>query len=1102
MTTDRSGSLPPPLLLRSYEPEPFEGSVEQTAGSVCEDKCWADIIYITGTGDFWLLTQDVADALHEASDELADWVLTEDPEQRMRHLAEDAGLIECFLPARPENFLDDGERQSVKEKLERLAELLNADRTEEEEEIDAGRRVSEYRPLMENGWMWISPLLVSGSYAWDRLTRPEETRLISELHTLYQTGTEKAKEAGYVLDGGRYYGAWEEEIEKALETYRQCREKFIREMVSVDNPGEFLSVSEALTEYQAFLEDCESMTPKDSSRCEVIRDYFQASAEQLDADVSAYQMSILTLATLGVATPEWALADVTTTSMQGRLEPGVNGFDYYNRTLKQAVDIFKDVEDELSEWATATARRAQLPVHLFEEERTEFQRLTNQLDALYEAAEHQVARMVPQRVLYWQADIEDQRHALGYERQSIDVLVRNDFPLREFSSPMGQRSLSHVSLRHLMRDMPDAERATLERHLEQDGVLPATLWQANETALSSWLAQRGCERILRQSEWFEDPLGFFLPDQLYATLSAQGHVVESLQDEGAKADWKDTLEKIIFTGPSREKLRLFDASAQAQMLRLVGMPHTELNEALGVHFEEPVTLIERNATLEVFELEETKTTSGVNASSSAKQNSEVGTQRNMGGPHDQSWQSTRDPNARGTKVSGGVNHQLSIKGTYNLARGEISLGTFNLPEETNAQPYYAVLQENDGERRNLGRYSLQVTAVAKGFAGASLALTAQTGLSFDNNGVKLTGTEWAKREAEAGALKAFAGATLGVQTACSLRWKPPMDITRQLPQLADQDWLTLSTQRNDLEAWRSLGKAVLGLEANGGIGGDLGMRLGLHQGKFIAYVRAKLVAGVGVGGQLAIELDPRQLNLWMMMLSQALRDNDYGFVDWVDADAFEGFSHLSYLATTTLLDVSLLAARGIAGIKRLYELMTQSERAVMVAYVIVNRTGTDRKKLASWLQHLPPEALGPLLNTLIASPGWFFPTVDIDGDKIDRGRAIDLQQIAIAQCVEWLEEGYLDNRYSREAAEHLFERAVARMSQTGQFDSYSSWVEAYCHNREELDEFMARDSQDGRAVSDAKNKYHQIARRLGTDIDNYREYYSSARGRRVRYREN
>ncbi|BBI52479.1 hypothetical protein HORIV_49000 [Vreelandella olivaria] len=113
-----------------------------------------------------------------------------------------------------------------------------------------------------------------------------------------------------------------------------------------------------------------------------------------------------------------------------------------------------------------------------------------------------------------------------------------------------------------------------------------------------------------------------------------------------------------------------------------------------------------------------------------------------------------------------------------------------------------------------------------------------------------------------------------------------------------------------------------------------------------------------------------------------------------------------------------------------------------------------------------------------------------------------LQQIAIANCLEWLEQGYLDNRYSREAAEHLFERAVARMSQTGQFDSYSSWVEAYCHNREELDEFMQRNGSDDPLALEAKDKYDQISRRLGTDIEEYRETSSTSRGTRVRYREN
>ncbi|MDR5860440.1 hypothetical protein [Halomonas eurihalina] len=86
-----------------------------------------------------------------------------------------------------------------------------------------------------------------------------------------------------------------------------------------------------------------------------------------------------------------------------------------------------------------------------------------------------------------------------------------------------------------------------------------------------------------------------------------------------------------------------------------------------------------------------------------------------------------------------------------------------------------------------------------------------------------------------------------------------------------------------------------------------------------------------MGGKVAVELDLQQLDLWLMMIGQALRDNDYGFVDWVDQDAFESISQLTYLATTTLLDVGLLAARGRDGIRRLYNQLTQSDRAELIA---------------------------------------------------------------------------------------------------------------------------------------------------------------------------
>ncbi|MFY0989244.1 hypothetical protein [Halomonas sp. C05BenzN] len=1084
------GSLHAPLLLPEFQSPAFDGGLDVPTPMACEAAPWADILYLTGTGTFWLLTQEVADALHEAAEELAGWVKVEDPIQRLEHLSKDAGVMECFLPARPEYFLDEAEREQAGEKLKRLGELMQE---RGDEETDPAQRVSAHTPLNENFWFWVSPLLVGTPRLWDRAWNGEETRLVEELHELYRRGMERAREEGYVIEGGGYYGPWEAEIESALESYRQCRAAVIQKHASVDQPGALLPVREALVEYQAFLADCESMSPRDSSRCAVIGDFVSSEADRLDADLRAYCDSILALATLGVATPEWALAAAPLSGSPAGLERGIEAFDHYNRVLQQAADLFGEVEAKLGQWATATAHRSALPIHLFQEEREAFNRLVAQLDVLYQLAETQVARMRPQRVLFWQADISDQRHALGYRRQSIDVLVRKDFPLREFSSPRAEQALSHVSLRHLLRDVRDGERPALLRDLEQDGVLPATLWEANETALSNWLARRGCERIERRADWFEERLGFFVPDAFFDYLDAQGYEVQSLKQESAKSAWAETLQRILFTGPSRERLRLFDASAQAQMLRLVGTPHATLNDALGVHLDEPVTLIEREASLQLFEWEERSKAEG-SASAQVRQRREVAGELNIGGPRHGPWRATEG--ARGTPhPSAGAKYQLELKGTYSLARGEISLGTLHLPHERDATPFAAVLTQRENELRDLGCYSLQVAAVAKGFAGAALALTAETGLGFDHNGVKLTGLEWAQREAQGATFKAFAGATVGVNTRCSMRWQPPDDITRQLPQLADRDWLTLSNQQAELTAWRPLGHAVLGLEAAGGIGGELGLRLGIHQGKFVAYFKGKVVAGKGVGGQIAMELDLQQLNLWMMMLSQALRDNDYAFVDWVDRDAFEGMSRLAYLATTTLLDVGLLAARGLDGIQRLYDLMTQSDRAGVIAYAIVDAVSNPQQapQLAAWVRNLYPEALGPLLNTLATPPGWRGYTVD--DEHFDRNQATDLQQIAIANCLGWLEEGYIaSGHYDFAKAQHLFERAVARMSLDGTYDEARGWGVAYCHNRYRLDQFMEQVRTESDPANRSRDRYRLIANRLGAEVDDRCQLRTSPRG--------
>lgn len=261
---------------------------------------------------------------------------------------------------------------------------------------------------------------------------------------------------------------------------------------------------------------------------------------------------------------------------------------------------------------------------------------------------------------------------------------------------------------------------------------------------------------------------------------------------------------------------------------------------------------------------------------------------------------------------------------------------------------------------------------------------------------------------------------------------------------------------------------------------------------------AKVFAGVSVGGKVAVELDLQQLDLWLMMIGQALRDNDYGFVDWVDQDAFESISQLTYLATTTLLDVGLLAARGRDGIRRLYNQLTQSDRAELIANAIVN--DPRQEETQAWVQHLPPEALGPLLNVLATRPSlWGYDD------------AIDLQQIAIARCLEWIEQGHRDGLYRRSAAQRLFEKAVARMSADGEYagadnsengsNNRAARGQVYCENRYRLDQFMKLEGENSQPAIQARLDYEGSSSRLGRNIDTHCYLVTTPGGTHVTYRE-
>lgn len=1066
-----------PMVVNIFEPPESDGeSAGKSAAHICKEQCWADILYLPGTHTFWLLTEEVSDILLEAAEQLKAWTQEEDATERLRVLNEEAGLMECLLPTRAENFLDDSERARYQSCFEQLIEITSVDQESLED------RIARQRSLL---WQFTTPALL------DHLARqfrdPSAVRLEDELRDLYQAGLNRAQEAGYSIEGENYYGPWETEIEQALETYRSCRALAQREYHF--NPGSEgeatpFSLQEVLAEYQTFIGLCESMPPDEAAQqCNFVG-HVQQLSEQQESKYSDYLESILTLASLGIATPELALsaANVETES----LDEGVSAFDTYCKVLKQSAELHQAVEEKLSEWESGTAGNAKLPIFLFEQERQHYESLQETLSDLFTQADDAVSKMEPGRVLIWHTDIEDDRHAMGYQKRKIELLVRRDFPLREFSSPQAGQSLSHLSLYQLMPAMTQTERQRLDNTMGADGVLPAKLWEAPESALSQWLQGRGCEPIEHRFDWHEEPLGFFQPESFFAYLEEQGHEVDSL-DGASKEQWGAALQKILFTGPSRERLRLFDASAQAQMMRLVGMARFDLNEPRSDGDRDtPWDVVAQPPTLTFLDGELEMSSGGSNGLKTTRRD-ELAIKR----PSNGMWQLD---DSGSNKSSAGATYRWEGKGTFSLARGELPLGRLVLPREEQAQQVVATLSEVD-EQRALGRYVLVVDAVAKGFAGASLALAAETGISLGEEGLSVSGVDWAKREAEGATIEAFAGARLSIETRCALSWEPPANLERILPNRAARSEMNMQRASQSLTGWRKLGTATLAMEVAEGLGGRLGLALGMQNGKFVLRMAARIVIGKGAGGSFAVELDIDSLDLWLVMLHRAMVDNDYVQPDWIDDDAYQSMGRLGYLATTTLLNVGLLAARGQAGIERLYSAMTGGQNAGPIAYVIANDPRQD--KMRDWVQQLTPEALGALLYLLISNPQEF--EIEVPGRGRSEGKvepfnhqeALDFQQIAIANCLGWIVEGVTIGvygtlcRFSRESptpSQYLFAKALICMSETGQ-PWHDDPSHAYQRRKRDLEGFMARISGTGNEdAMFAKRDYRRYVGGLATEV--------------------
>lgn len=961
---------------------------------LCDTSSWEDIAYLTGSGEFWLLNATAAAAMHGAADDLADIAAMDDREARNRRLSEEAGVLDSFLPAHPVSFLAEDDRRQFTDTLQRLAALQGEDpdtllrRVVDDEPFQASNSASTSQNWPGDGAM---PAAVRTHAQAQEKTRESNDHL-EQLQALYHRGLKKAEESGYVVDSGLIHGDSEARIREALQRYHEHRDLAFHSVRSHLERDQGLPptrpLHRILDQYRRHVELCDrDPVPEAASQCEIAR-VIEFAIVQLEQDYRDYIDSIVALAGLGVATPEFVLAE----DPDAGFADGVDHLARYFEYLQAFEELKEDVDTRLREWEQGTARGAPLPVFLFTDEQARFDRLREDMDRLHRLALRRLKRMYPGRVLHWDLGPDDIREAEPYRPRPIHRLVRADFPLREFSSPGRPRTLDHLSLHQLGETCEHAARQR-DAANEDDSRAVAEPRSMPDTALAGWLRRRGCRRIDWNPDWHGGPLGLFRPERFFEDLDRQGLAIERLADDRAREQWGQRLRRILFADPLNHPMRLFDASGPAQLLRLLAGEHAEPDRredtafgdgTLWLRLPEPMARADADT-------------------------DEGGARISVHGQHTESA-STADNASRQTvdvtpslaldghvivpavaPGADGAATPLRLQGHhgFDFGRGELALEAIHLPDPARAEPVVVPfgLAAEHPDAYSIGRYCLRIEPVLHGHAAVSVTLGRGVGLDTAGGRLTLNGFAPVERNGVDARLDAFAGTGLAAHNHCRLLWQPPEGLLARLPRYQALARIHREDRAHrEAGQWKTLTTAGINPEVRVGVGGGATFRIGLDNGRFVLHASLRLVLGIGGGGSVRLSLDTRHLDLWLTMLHQALVDVGYERVNWIDEDAFEQMSMLAYLSAVTLVDASLFLLRTTYSIRQWFERFTRRrDMASRIAHELATEEPPELRhdpeareahtrrvrQLRAWVRQLPPEALGPLLYTLTSEPSAF-----------------------------------------------------------------------------------------------------------------------------------
>lgn len=218
----------------------------------------------------------------------------------------------------------------------------------------------------------------------------------------------------------------------------------------------------------------------------------------------------------------------------------------------------------------------------------------------------------------------------------------------------------------------------------------------------------------------------------------------------------------------------------------------------------------------------------------------------------------------------------------------------------------------------------------------------------------------------------------------------------------------------------------------------------------------------GASISFEVEIDPSALGIWVTQFQRMLRAVKYQKIEPIaDKESFQFMTDLSQAMICTQLDIGRFLAYGKDKLDAVLSFFGKSRRAGMVAYIFDT---SDQKVLQEWVTLLPPEALGPLLDTVISEPKKFqvFDPKSREMRRVSRVEVHAWQQMVVGKIVNWLWKDTnglcFGLNYSNKvhASQRQLEEAITRMNSDSRASSdYAQRLISFNVNKSRLISFMS-----------------------------------------------